>query len=95
MTMTKKKPAKQTYTWDFQQKAVRLVQKTNKSAALVVQELGVPVWRMRSWLREASEKEERVAEVDEIIRLRNEVKRLKEDNEFLKKAAAYFAKNQP
>jgi transposase len=30
--------------------------------------------------------------VDELIRLQNENKRLKEENEILKKAAAYFAK---
>jgi transposase len=95
MKVNKKKPAKQVYTWEFQQKAVRLVQTSKKSAALVAQELGVPIWRMRAWLRESSEKEERSAEVDEVIRLRTEVKQLKEDNEFLKKAAAYFAKNQP
>lgn len=93
--MTKKKPAKQEYTWEFQQKAVRLVKTTGKTASLAAQELGVPVWRMRAWLREASEKEERVAEMDEVTRLQQQVKDLKAENEFLKKASAYFAKLQP
>jgi len=93
--MTKKKTAKQEYTWEFQQKAVRLVKTTGKTASLAAQELGVPVWRMRAWLREATDKEERSADVDEIVRLTNENKRLKEEVEFLKKASAYFAKIQP
>jgi transposase len=50
---------------------------------------------MRLWIKEFAEQAERTAETDEVVRLRNEVKRLKEDNEFLKKAAAYFAKEQP
>jgi transposase len=33
-------------------------------------------------------------ENEELVRLRREVKNLREDNEILKKAAAYFAKNQ-
>ena len=75
--MTKKKPFKQHYTWEFQQKAVRLVKTTGKTASLAAQELGVPVWRMRAWLREASEKEARVAGMDEVTRLQQEVKDLK------------------
>jgi transposase len=33
-------------------------------------------------------------ENDEVVRLRRELKDLREENEILKKAAAYFAKNQ-
>jgi len=92
--MTKKKPIKKEYTWEFQQKAVRLVASSGRPASAIAMELGVPPWRMRNWMKEAAEKEERSVEVDELISLRNENKRLKEDLEFLKKAAAYFAKNQ-
>lgn len=93
--MARKKTVKKEYTWEFQQKAVKLASASGRSAAAVALELGVPVWRMRNWMRDAAEKEERSAEVNDLNNLRNENKRLKEDIEFLKKAAAYFAKNQP
>lgn len=93
--MTKKKVGKAEYSRTFQQNAVSLVKTTGKSAAAVSQQLGVPVWKLRNWVRESSDNAERSAEIDEVLRLRDENKRLKEDLEFLKKAAAYFAKNQP
>lgn len=94
--MTKKKTTKQQqYTWEFQQRAVQLARTTGKPAATIAAELGVPVWRMRAWLRDASDKAERCAETNELLRLQNEIKALKEENEFLKKASAYFAKLQP
>jgi transposase len=92
--MTKKKATKKEYTWEFQQKAVSLVKSSGRPASAIAMELGVPVWRMRNWMKEAAEKEDRSVEVNELISLRNENKQLKEDLEFLKKAAAYFAKNQ-
>ena len=61
----------------------------------IARQLNIEDWRMRLWIKEFAEQAEKTAETDEVVRLRNEVKRLKEDNEFLKKAAAYFAKEQP
>jgi transposase-like protein len=56
--------------------------------------LGIPAWKLRNWVEESKRKLERGSEVSELIRLQNEVKELREENEFLKKAAAYFAKAQ-
>jgi len=89
--MTNRKPI--VYTYEFQERAVRLSRMPGRSIASVALELGIPAWKLRTWIREAKEKLERSSEVDELIRLQNENKRLKEELEILKKAAAYFAKS--
>lgn len=88
--MTKKKSA--VYTREFQEKAVWLCKAPGNSVASVALQLGIPAWKLRMWVQEAAKKLERSSEVDELIRLQNKVKRLEEENEILKKAAAYFAK---
>ena len=93
--MTGKKKTKPEYSWTFRKNAVEQVRLTGKSAAAIARQLNIEDWRIRLWIKEFSEQAERTAETDEVVRLRNEVKRLKEDNEFLKKAAAYFVKEQP
>ena len=89
--MNKKKASE--YTREFKERAVRLSRVPGKSIALVALELGVPAWKLRLWVKESKEKLERSSEVDELIRLQNENRRLKEEVEILKKAAAYFAKS--
>lgn len=93
--MTAKKKTKPDYSWTFRKNAVEQVRLSGKSAAAVARNLNVEDWRMRAWVKEFAGQAEKAAETDEVVRLRNEVKRLKEDNEFLKKAAAYFAKESP
>lgn len=91
--MTKKiKP--RTYGKEFQMNAVSLVKRTGKSVAAVALELNVPAWKLRNWVKEAQDNQERAADLDDLNELMKENKRLKEENEILKKAAAYFAKNQ-
>ena len=85
--MTKKKPITQ-HTRDFQENAVRLSKLPGKSIASVAIELGIPAWKLRTWVKESKQKLERSSEVTELIRLQNELKQLKEENEILKKAAA-------
>lgn len=92
--MTKKKPITQ-HTRDFQENAVRLTRVPGKSIASVAIELGIPAWKLRTWVKESKQKIERSSEVTELIRLQNENKQLKEELEILKKAAAYFAKSLP
>lgn len=91
--MTKKK--QQEYTLDFQERAIRMSRMQGKSVASVALELGIPAWKLRTWISDSKEKLERSSKLDDLIRLQNENKRLKEENEILKKAAAYFAKNLP
>jgi transposase len=90
--MTKKKPP--IYTREFQEKAVQLCSAPGNSIASVALQLRIPAWKLRSWVLGAKQKLERGSEVSELIQLRNENKELREELEFLKKAAAYFAKTQ-
>ena len=90
--MNKKKTS--TYTREFQEKAVLLSKAPGNNVASVALMLGVPAWKLRTWVENSKRKLERSSEVDELIRLQNEIKELRQENEFLKKAAAYFAKTQ-
>lgn len=85
---------KKKYTYTFKEEAIRLAGLPSRSAASVARELGIPAWKLRSWIKESKEKLERSWEMDEVQRLEKKVKELEEENEILKKAAAYFAKNQ-
>jgi transposase len=80
------------YTKTFQDNAVHLATQPGNSIAAVALQLKIPVWKLRAWVREAKKELERGPDMDELLRLHNEIKRLKEENEILKKAAAYFAK---
>jgi transposase len=90
--MTKKKKPVE-YALEFQQNAVRLSKMPGRSVASVAQELKIPAWKLRSWVKGSKEKLERSSDVDELIKRDNEIKLLKEEIEILKKAAAYFAKS--
>jgi transposase-like protein len=39
-----------TYTKEFQENAVRLALRGEKSRAAVAKELGVPTWKLRDWV---------------------------------------------
>lgn len=82
------------HTETFKMQAVDLVRTSGRSAASVAKQLNIKVWKLRDWIKAAEEQSEKTAEQQELMRLTNENKQLKEDMEFLKKAAAYFAKNQ-
>ncbi|MBX9691368.1 MAG: transposase, partial [Cyanobacteria bacterium] len=84
---------KKSYTKEFQENAVRLATFGEKSVAAVARELGVPEWKLRGWIKKQESKAQSNSNMDELVRLHNENRRLKEENEILKKAAAYFAKN--
>jgi transposase len=95
MSTNKNKTGSQ-YTKEFQQNAVRLALSGEKSKAAVGRELGVPEWKLRDWVRsdmKASTKNGTKSAIDETIALQQELKKLRMENEILKKAAAYFAKN--
>ena len=90
--MPTKKP---TYTKEFRDNAVRLALSGDRSRSEVARELGLPEWKLRDWVRsylQASEKNGTRSAIDETVALQKELKRLRLENEILKKAAAYFAK---
>lgn len=95
-----RKKAKQ-YTPEFKQNAVRLVLEGDKPIAEVARELGIPYGGLYEWVRKAQGRarpghgapaDERTDEQKELARLRKEVEELKMERDFLKKAAAFFAK---
>jgi transposase len=83
---------------EFKLEAVRLVQAGQK-ASEVARDLGISAEVLRRWKRDFEASGERAfpghgrvkAENEELVALRREVKQLREDRDFLKKAAAYFA----
>lgn len=92
--MTKKKKST-TYTREFKENAVRLTKMPGRTVASVAGELKIPAWRLNTWIKESKVKLERGEYVDELIQRDKEIARLKQENEILKKAAAYFAKSLP
>ena len=97
--MTKKKsiPARRTYTPEFRTDAVRLATASGANIAQTARDLGIGDSLLRSWIRAARERASGGLSSDEraeLAKLRREVRRLKEEREILKKATAFFAKEQ-
>lgn len=92
--MTKKSKSQPVnYTPEFRNNAVRLTKQPGRSVAFVAAQLGVPAWKLRTWIKDTKDELERSSDLDELNRLTNENKRLKEEVEILKKATAFFAKS--
>lgn len=87
------------YTKEFKAEAVRLVQSGERKQAEVARNLGLGTSTISKWCREAvaATEEPGVCNKDLVAenkRLEAEVRRLKLEQDILKKAAAYFARNQ-
>ena len=99
--MTSKRRPYQTYTKEFKLEALRLMAESDKPASEIAMQLGIRRNQLYKW-KEQMEKKGDVAtskkgrpkkeDQSETARLKAEVKRLKEENEILKKAAVFFAK---
>ena len=84
------------YSEEFKAEAAKQVIEQGRSAREVAKRLGVSVHSLYAWVRE-QRKSPQVRETDaaqalEVRRLQAELKRLTEERDILKKAAAYFAK---
>ena len=86
------------FTAEFKAQAVKRVLEGGKGLTEVATELGVSTGQLSTWRMEhlaagsAAALAARKAEAAETQRLRREVKRREEENLFLRKAAAFFAK---
>jgi transposase-like protein len=86
------------YDREFKLGAARLVVEQGYTRAEAARRLGISAWSIGRWIEhfrasgELPPEGEPVPEAEEMKGLRKEVKRLRLENEILKKAAAYFAK---
>ena len=86
------------YSKDFKLQAARLVAEQGYSYNQAAERLGATAWSIRDWVHkfrqtgELADQDQTGPKADELRELRRENARLKMENEILKKAAAYFAK---
>ena len=90
------------YSAEFKVEAVKRVQKTGETVARIAADLGINENTLHGWVKRFREKPETPfpgsgklsAEDERLRKLERENRELREENEILKKAATYFAKNQ-
>ena len=92
---------RKSYTPEYRREAARLVIDTDRTVAVVAREIGVGEQLLGRWVHaeRARTGGDTVAPLDlderaELERLRRENQELRMDNEFLGKAAAFFASKQ-
>lgn len=96
MTMSKKL-GNPMYTLEFKQDAVKLVQEKGYTILEAASSLGVSLSALNRWIRAERGGAARASSIlnlsehDELIQLRKENTRLKQEREILKKAAVFFA----
>ena len=99
--MQKRKPYK-TFPKEFKQEAVRLMIESDRPASEIANELGIRRNQLYKWKEQLDVKGEsafsgrgrpRKEDQSETSKLKQENKRLQEEVEILKKAAAYFARD--
>jgi transposase len=94
-----KKRGRTAYSDEFRREAVRLVE-SGQDVVQVAKDLGVHPQSLRSWCRTAARQRagaatpSRVLLEEENRRLRRENERLKEERDILKKATAFFARDE-
>ena len=85
---------------EFKQEAIRLLTTSGRPAAAIARELGIPRNRIYKWAADVDATGNKAfagsgrpkQSQDELSVLQRENARLREENELLKKAAAYFAR---
>ena len=86
------------FTAEFKAEAVELLEESGRTLQAIAEELGVHPNQLRAWRNErlaagsADALARQKAEAAELARLRRENKRLEQENEILKRAAAFFAR---
>lgn len=92
---------KKRFSKEFKLEAVRLLESSDKTGDELAKELGVKRNQLYKWREELINKGDSAfqgpgrkpaSQEDELARLKKENERLQEENEILKKAAVYFAK---
>ncbi len=89
---------KRKYTPEYRAEALRLVEIGDRSVTEVARDLGISMNTLWQWVQQAkvdagqAKEELTTTEREELRQLRREVTRLREEREILKKATAFFAK---
>jgi transposase len=99
-TMADRKPkrTRRSFTDEYKTSAVRLVLDEGQTVAAVARDLGLTESSLRNWVEQARADRTQgktgltTAEREELARLRKENRILLEEREILKKATAFFAK---
>ena len=101
MSKTGKRKPYKTFTKEFKMEALRLMESSDSPASEVAMKLGIRRNQLYKWKEQMIKKGEvassqrgrpKKEDMSEAARLRQEIKRLREENEILKKAAVFFAK---
>ncbi|NBX74950.1 MAG: transposase [Proteobacteria bacterium] len=86
---------------EFKQEAVRLALESGQPKSHIARDLNISDGLLYAWISKYDEAKskgltpaEHQAEKDELRKLKAELKQLKLENDILKKAAGYFARNQ-
>ena len=97
----RKRRARRAFSDEFKAETVKLVRGSDKSIAAIARELDLTETALRAWVRQAEIDAGRgragaltTDEREELARLRRDVKRLQMERDILKKATAFFAKEQ-
>ena len=89
------------YSEEFKAQVVREVIEKDRTIASVASSYGLVAQTVGNWVARYREEhasdddKQAAAESAEIARLKKEVRELRQENDFLKKAAAFFAKERP
>lgn len=94
---------RQRFSAEFKREAVRLLKAGERPAAAVARDLGIPRNKLYRWAQDLEKLGDRAfggsgrpkASSDDLATLQRENARLRQENEILKKAAAYFARELP
>jgi transposase len=99
--MSQKRAPYKTYTKEFKQEAVQLMETSDRPASEIAMQLGIRRNQLYKWKEQLEGKGPAAfagpgrppkSEQSEVASLKQELNRLREENEILKKAAAFFAR---
>jgi transposase len=92
------------FSREYKAEAVKLIKSSTKPVSQVARELGVRVDTLRHWVQQVEGRAglsdqdvfpgngKRTSQDEELRQLRRELEQVRQERDFLKKAAAYFAK---
>lgn len=99
--MTSSRKPYKIYPKEFKLEAIRMMEESEQPASEIARHLGIRRNQLYKWKKQMAKKGEvpsskrgrpRKEDQSELATLKQELKRLKEENEILKKAAVFFAK---